>query len=52
MRYNATTGLDSEQITELVSQIWQACCLSGVALTDAAIGRVLLVDGERVKWCV
>ncbi|AND17338.1 transposase family protein [Rathayibacter tritici] len=109
MRYNSTTGLDSEQITELVSRIWQimqsratstgrvatlnlreqiivtlvlvrqnlnqmavsdlvcvsqptvsriyrrivplieeACCLSGVALTEAGIGRVLLVDGTDV----
>ncbi|PWJ59159.1 DDE superfamily endonuclease, partial [Rathayibacter iranicus NCPPB 2253 = VKM Ac-1602] len=109
MSYKSTTGLDSEQITELVSRIWQitqsratstgraailnlreqviitlvlvrqnlnqmavgdlfcvsqptvsriyrrivplieeACCLSGVALTDAAIGRVLLVDGTDV----
>ncbi|WP_219813114.1 transposase family protein, partial [Rathayibacter rathayi] len=109
MRYDSTTGLDSEQITELVSRIWQivqsrpasagrvailnlreqvvvtvmlvrqnlnqmtvgdlfgvsqptvsriyrrivplieqACCLSGVPLEEAAIGRVLLVDGTDV----
>ncbi|WP_257722320.1 hypothetical protein [Rathayibacter tritici] len=39
-------------VSRIVPLIEEACCLSGVALTEAVIGRVLLSVSDRVckEW--